>query len=247
MPPEEADVVEGEDDVVPELDDEVDGEGTGDEAEGEGGTEDEGGEGEGGDAAPAADEGAKPSRQTLRVQNALKERDTERAEKERYRLELEELKRNAARPVQEDPAIEKARVDAMDPVDRVAYLADKQIKVLQAQIQGLGFQTQDGTDRASYEAKASVNPLYEKYKPEVEKRLQSMRSNGVNSTREAILTYLIGEDAMKRAAAKPDGQRRSNAARRVERANGKPANARSDAAGSRSDKSLEDRLRGVQI
>lgn len=243
MPPEEDDVVEGEEDVTPELDEDAEGD------EAEGGSENEGETAGEGDEAPAAEEGEgeKPSRQTLRVQNALKERDTERAEKERYRLELEDLKRNAARPVQEDPAIEKAKVDAMDPVDRVAYLADKQIRGLQAQIQGLGFQTQDGTDRASYEAKASVNPLYQKYQPEVEKRLQSMRSNGVNSTREAILTYIIGEDAMKRAAQKPDPQRRSNAARRVEKANGKSANTRSDAAGSRSDKSLEDRLRGVQI
>lgn len=243
MAPEE-DVVGDEEEETPELDTEAE-EGT--EAEGEGEEGESEDEAEGSEETAAAGDEGKVSRRTARVQKLEKERDDYR---EKYEKLLTDARNQPAQPVlpREDPAVEQAKIAAMEPVDRVAYLADKRIQALEAQLGNLGFQTQDSSDKASYDARCAFDPLYEKYKPRVETALASMRANRANSTREAILTYLIGEDARKRAAEKPDGQRRrAAAASRVEKANGKSANMRSDASTSKAEKSLEDRLRGKQI
>lgn len=251
MDPEEG--TEGEEEETPELDTEGE-EAEGTESEGEETEGAEGEEGEGGEAAAGAgEEGGKVSRRTARVQSLEKERDAEKAQAAEYKRRYDELiaqqhtQRTPAQ-VEAEAAAEQAKMAAMDPLDRVTYIADKKINALQSQIQGLGFQTQDSSDKATFEARASIDPLYEKYKDRVETALAGMRAKGANTTREALLTYMIGEDARKKAAQKPEGQRRKDAASsRVAKANGKAPTTRGDTTNSKSEKSLEDRLRGVQI
>lgn len=237
-----------EDEAAPELDTEVEDESTETEVEDEGESE---GEAEGGEEKPAAGEGEQVSRRTLRVQKLAEERDAERAETARLRTELDNLKRAETARMQVDPAAARAeaeRLAAMEPTERALYESNKRIEALQNQVANLGHITQDASDKASFEAKAVIDPLHAKYKDRVETTLQGMRAKGVNANREAILTYLIGEEAQKRATQKPMKQgRKDAAASRVERAQGKAPSTRSDAGGSRSEKSLEDRLRGVQI
>lgn len=238
-----------------ELDDVLDDteEGNDDTAEEGDGDEETTTEGDGSEA-PAGEDGdgePAPSRRTVRVQKLEKERDTATATAAELQKRLDEvLAAQRTAPVPDAAALkaEADRIAAMEPVDRVKYEADKKISALQSQLNGLGFHITDASDKASFEAKATINPIYKKYLPAVEKDLADMRKNGVNTTREAILTYKIGEDARKRLEQKGNGeQRRRAAANRVETARGRPANGRSDQGTSRSEKSLEDRLRGVQL
>lgn len=202
-------------------------------------------------AAPQGGEGKQPSRRTIRVQKLEKERDAERQRATELQNRLNEVLMQQRQPQQDDAArrAEEARVAAMDPVERERYEDKKRIDALQQQVSNLGFAQQDGLDRARFEAKAELNPVYKKYAADVEKTLQEMRAKGVNTTREALLTYKLGEAARKKLeAGMGDGAKRKAAAQaRVNKVNGRPANLRGDNSGSGKGKTEEDRLRGVQI
>jgi len=202
-------------------------------------------------AAPQGDEGKQPSRRTVRVQKLEKERDAERQRAAELQARLDGILMAQRQPTQDDAALraEEARVAAMDPLERERYEDKKRIDALQAQVSNLGFAQADGLDRARFEAKAELNPVYKKYAVAVEKTLQEMRAKGVNTTREALLTYKLGEAARKKLEASGgDGKRRKEAAQnRVNKVNGRPANMRGDTSGTGKGKTEEDRLRGIQI
>ena len=212
-------------------------------------------EGEGEDATAATDT-APQSRSSKRIQ-ALREREA--AATAEAKLLKERLEQVLAEQRKQPPMVDEAaaraeaeRVAAMDPVERRIYESEKKTAALQAQVNGLGFHISDATDKARFEAKAEINPVYKKYADRIEKGLSDMRKNNANTTREALLTYYIGEDARKRLESKTGSdQRRRAAATRVERTQGRPATARSDVGGSRSDANslaaLEKRLAGVPI
>lgn len=226
-----------EDDVVPDPE--------GDEDDAEEGTETD--PDAAGDEPPAKE----VSRGTARVQKLAKERDAaaEEAKTLRQRLvDVEAAHRNDPARAEQERA-EAARVAAMDPAERERYEDRKLITTLQAQVQNLGFSQADGLDRARFEAKTELNPVYKKYAAEVETALQDMRTKGVNTTREAILTFKLGEAARKKLeAGAVGGQKRKAAAEgRVAKVNGRSANIRSDAPSTGKGKTEEDRLRGVQI
>jgi hypothetical protein len=104
-------------------------------------------------------------------------------------------------------------------------------------------------DRARFEAKAEINPLYKKYAKVVEDELQRLRANGFNSNREAVLKFKLGEAALEKLeSGSAGGQRRKAAAEeRVRKTQSRPANMRGDGSGARQGKTEEDRLRGMQI
>jgi hypothetical protein len=200
-------------------------------------------------AAPQGD-GKQPSRRTIRVQKLEKERDAERTRATELQNRLNEVL-TAQRQPQDDAArrAEEARVAAMDPLERKDYDQQRKIDALTQQVSNLGFAQADGLDRARFEAKAELNSVYKKYAASVESTLQEMRAKGVNTTREALLTYKLGEAHRKKLeAGAGEGQRRKAAAQaRVNKVNGRPANLRGDNSGSGKGKTEEDRLRGVQI
>lgn len=250
-----------EDTLLPELDDAPEGDETpeGDDdlpPEGEEGSE--GSAGAGGQARGADDEGDEPvSRRTRRVQKLERERDEERERANRLQASMDELRTSNRQPNPQDEAARRAeaeRLAAMSPEERRAYDQDLTIRTLQHQMGNISHQIADATDKASFEAKSSINPLYKKYLPKVETALAGMRKNGANTTREALLTYMIGEDARKRLENKEGSEPRRRAARdRVERTQGRSNNnVRSDTGGNgRSDPNslaaLEKRLSGVSI
>lgn len=59
------------------------------------------------------------------------------------------------------------------------------------------FNEQQATDRAQYDAKASVNPVYKKYASQVETELAKLHKQGMTLPREAIVRYIIGDAYMK--------------------------------------------------
>ena len=247
----------GAEGAEPEIQEEVstgvdDGEienGEGGENEADGG--EEGSEGQEGQVASG---GATPSRGETRQQKLANELNKAREREAALQARLTQILTTQQQAPAHDVAAQQAeaqRVAAMDPLERQAYEADKRVKALEAQVANLGFAQQDGLDRARFEAKAAVVPLYAKYMPQVEKTLQEMRATGVNTTREAILDYLYGKaQRLKAEQALKDGTNKkvsAAAAGRVASVNGRPANLRGDASGVGGGKSLEDKLRGVPL
>lgn len=205
------------------------------------------------DAAPAG-ETQQPSRATRRFQKLEKERDEAiQRERELSTRLLEVTKAQSQHPDQSEAArrAEADRIAAMDPNERERYLDKQELAALKAQVNGLGFSQKDGLDKARFEAKAEVDPIYKKYASAVEKTLQDMRAQGVDTTREAILTYKVGEAALKRKSEKDsvklqDANKRA-AKTRVASVEGRSSNSRGDSSGTSRGKTEEDRLRGMQI
>lgn len=58
-------------------------------------------------------------------------------------------------------------------------------------------QAADATDKASFDRLAVTNPnLYKRYEKRVEEEIVRMRSQGQNAPREAVMKFLIGNDAL---------------------------------------------------
>jgi beta-lactamase class A len=75
------------------------------------------------------------------------------------------------------------------------------VSTMQQTIAQSEFRTQDAVDKAGYDAKATLNPVYARYQEEVESQLQGLRNNGQNVPRENILRFILGDRALKGATA----------------------------------------------
>ena len=193
----------------------------------------------------------KPSRANDRIRNLIASNKEQKEKAEKLEREMAELKQQVQQPrVNPDEArrLREEKLSLMDPSERKQFVLEEQVQELRQQ----NYQTQlhviDATDKAAYDAKASLNPIYAKHKDQVEKALASLRSKGNNASREELLKWVIGNEALKKAG-KPNPASRQAAARRVESAKAKPAASRSDAPSHYSGKGStpEERLRGVLI
>jgi hypothetical protein len=106
----------------------------------------------------------------------------------------------------------------------------------------------DAEDKANYAAQAKVNKVYKRHEAEVEKLLKQYRGQGSNISREQLLRYVIGNEALKMAeqSNKPQSERRKQVS--------KPINSRGDGASTpgrrapTSDKAaLRKRLEGMSL
>lgn len=109
--------------------------------------------------------------------------------------------------------------------------------------------TADATDRASFDAKSSSDPLYRKWSAKVETERARLAGLGQFVAREAILTYMVGKAALEARNSPEAKKQRAQANRRVQRQTVKAGGARNDATQSRrgSSKSLEQRLEDVPL
>lgn len=109
-------------------------------------------------------------------------------------------------------------------------------------------QSADLTDKASFDAKASSDPLYRKWESQVEAERARLAGLGQFVAREALLTFLVGKAALQARAANGGKTQKALARRRVERQTVKAGNSRNDAAPSRrGSRSLEQRLEDVPL
>ena len=116
------------------------------------------------------------------------------------------------------------------------------------QITQMQWQNAETADRTAFQAKCASNPLYAKYAPKVEGKLAELRTRGINSEREVLLKYLIGEAALDRMSSKEGKREVAQAQTRVRRATVRPSNSGSDeAATRRREESLERRLENLNI
>ena len=134
------------------------------------------------------DEPAAPkSRAEARIQKLANERAEAQAALRAAQEQAEFFRRQAelaAQGRQQPPEPEY-----VDPEEK--WRRDMQSTVNQAL-----FSANDTKDQAAYMMKAAANPLYAQYEARVEAQLAKVRAQGGNATREGVLKYLVGEDAV---------------------------------------------------
>lgn len=249
-----------EDDQVdggPELDEDVTG--TGSEPQGQdagGGNDDSEVPAEhtddgdvGGELEVNAAERQQPSRGETRIQRLANEAKAAREEAAAARREAEQLRRSQEQASQHlTEQQERERLALMQPEERMAYALDKQNREMQRKLQEMEFRTQNLTDKAAFEAKASIHPTYQKFQADVEEKFQELLAKGTPTDRETILKFMLGERAL--AAANPNKNRAAKTGQnRLAAQTVKPGSAKGDAASQRAKAgdSPEKRLAGQFI
>ena len=157
----------------------------------------------------------------------------ERAEAAERRAEAAERRANEVtqRPRETQDQI-NARLAAMEPWERTEYLRQQDAEATRAALQQMRFESQDASDRASYEALCARKPVAAKLRDEVETRLADMRKAGTTAPRETVLRWVIGDRALANEG-RATGKARTAAAANRDRQSARPANGRGDTAGDR--------------
>ena len=219
--------------------DEADAEGQ-DDADGEGpsddGDADEEQAGEEEDVERPAREGRQPGRretqsQRLRRQNAELQREL--AEARGFRDGAEQF-RSQPQPQIDYAAQQRAqqeradRLALMSPIEAMEFIANEREQRVAYALQQQQVALQDRIDKQAYDQAARGSRVHERYRQDVEKLLASERARGnVGADRESILAYLVGKDAVSRAARAAPAQRKA-ASGRVASQQTRPTGARGD-------------------
>ena len=201
------------------------------------------------EAQEPVEEPQRPSRRDTRIASLtdrLKEAD---AERETFRRRLAEVEQRYQQPkAQESPEQRAQRRALMTPQEVMTEELNEAKNSFTQQLQQVQWQNAETADRTTFQAKCASNPLYAKYAPKVEGKLAELRTRGINSEREVLLKYLIGEAALERMSSKEGKQEVRQAQQRVKRATVRPSNSGSDeAATRRREESLERRLENLNI
>lgn len=179
-------------------------------------------------------------------------RAEERERASRYERELAEVRAQSHRPAT-DPQLEEEERILRDPnstdLQKWQIQANREIRAGRGAAQNALAQAQDINDRTAFQALATKNPpLFKRYEARVEEEYQKLRAKGQAAPREAILRFLIGNDAL-------DGKltRKAPAGKAADNPNinrGRLPGARSDTSGKNSMSEREKRrarLENVQI
>ena len=226
-----------------------------DQGEDQGEDQDEGeDQGEGQDAASpgqGGDELAPQPRQISRGERRVQSLSTRIQDMERRNMDLERrLNESLARqtaPRQETFEEREQRLALLTPEERMHARMSESEQRHGRELFAMQMQLRDGQDRTSFEAKAFNDSLYQKWAPKVEAELAALRTQGQTVEREKLLYYLIGKSAVELRQGRPKQQRQAQ--QRLQRANVRPGNTRSDNASQRrtQNSSLERRLEDVPL
>lgn len=174
-----------------------------------------------------------PSRGANRIQALANDRKQAqedarlaRQQADLYRQQLEQLQRQSQPP------------EDLDPMQR--WQRDANIAIQRSHLMAM-----DAADRSNFSLKLADRADLRPYSDEVETRLQTIRNNGGNPTREQVLTVILGERAMQRMAKAPKAK--AEAAERVRAAQGKPLGTPSSVQPGKRDSTLYDRLKDTPI
>jgi len=191
----------------------------------------------------------RPTRGSARFQRLANETKEARERAERAEREVQELRRaQLARDHVLSEREEAERLALMTPEERANHRITKFEREALQREQQREFRLQNEVDRAKFEAKATLNPVYAKYQDEVEERFQSLASKGQATEREVILKFILGERALSGAAA---STRKAQVAgkKRVEAQRVSNGSAKGDTKSQRgkTGSTPEERLKGVFI
>lgn len=184
-----------------------------------------------------------------RVQRVVEERNALRDELAAMRAERQaQAAREAQQQQQWDEQAWQERWAVMTPEEKVNELYQRGTQQLQQIQQQNAFQMGMMRDQMAYEAKASVNPVYARYKDEVETQYNQYAQQGRFIPRETLLKQLLGEKALA-TATKATGQARKQGQKKIEAQTTRPSGGKGDATSTRgkAGDSAEKRLAGVEI
>lgn len=208
-------------------------------------------DGSGGEPAEkvAAEEPAKPSRGQARFQKLANDAKAARERAEKAEREIEELRRAQwQRDQQITEQQERERLALMTPDERADYRITQMERRNAEQLRAHQLQTAMHMDKAAFDAKATVHPIYARYKDEVEARFQDQLRKGAPVEREIILKNLLGERALD-GALNGAGKAKAAGRKRIEAQKVAPGSSKGDAQSQRgkAGDTAEKRLQGVFI
>lgn len=193
---------------------------------------------------------AQLSRRDTRIQTLADEARQAKAELAETRRRLDELSRQMTQPrVQaESPEQRAARFALMTSQEQMAETLRESEQRTAALVQQVQMQSADAADRAAFQSRAAVDPLYAKWGPKVEGKLAELRARGNNVEREVLLKFMIGEAALERRGSTAGKAEVKQAQKRVAGQRTQPTNSGSDTAPQRRQQvSLERRLENMNI
>ena len=201
-------------------------------------------------AAQRSEQQQQPSRGESRHQRLANELREARQREADLNRRLDTLIAGQTRPpAGETPEAHANRLALMTPEERIhAELQDAK-QGFAREMHQLRMVSEDGTDRAAFQAKATVDPLYKKWETRVEaERIRLARENNQLVPRQHIFYWLLGKTMDEGRQASKPGQR-AEAQRRVQRQQTRPSNSGSDVAAQRRDRgnSLERRLENQSL
>jgi hypothetical protein len=159
-----------------------------------------------------------------------------------------EAARQTAQQQQWDQDQWNQRWSVMTPDEKVDYAVNwgqQQANELRNQ---MGAQVGLLKDQLAYDAKATINPVYAKYKDEVEDQYQQYWQQGRHIPRETLLYQMIGRKAVETAGSSTR-RARAQGQKKIEAQTTRPSTSKGDAASTRgkAGDSAEKRLAGVEI
>jgi len=196
---------------------------------------------------------ARGSRENDRIRTLTEEvrrRDEQLAATNRRLDELTQRVSVQPQGSQETQEQRATRLALMSPEDRIREEVRESSVRHERDMRTMAFQLQDTSDRASFSAKATVDPLYRKWETKVEEELASLRAKGQNVGREQLFYYMIGKAAIDARGGKESKKTLREANARVRNARVRTSNSRSDsepAQRSNRGNSLEKRLEDVPL
>lgn len=219
-------------DLDADFDDPDDVDDEGDQDEGDDADQDEGDDADDPDDAPPQRQAKKPSRQTQRVQNALREAKEAQARADALEARLSQMEGTRHRDTQaETEAAERELLATMTPEQRLDYKMDKLERVTQQRISATQMQSADLADKAAFDALCARDKTLASIQSQVEDAVRKARQQGSTADRDTIANYLLGKMLREKGAKVGQKQRRQAASNR-EREQGRPGAARSDTRGS---------------
>lgn len=238
------DTLPHDDDDEPPADDEPEPEEGDEPAEGE---EDEPVEGEG-DEPVRVQQLPRSSRGERRQQHLANENRELRTNMEALQRRFDDFVRSAdatrREQQRETPDQRQQRRALMTPEERAAEdIRESETRVGNV-LSNAQMQIADTADKSAFDVLVRSDKLYSRLAQRVETELAGLRAKGQNAPREAILKFIIGDEALKQRAARGNRSERQAAQRRVQRQQTRPGDTRDDVRLERRGrgKSLEDRL-----
>lgn len=206
------------------------------------------------ETAPEGTEKPKRSRAQERIIRQSEELKLKNADNERLIREhatamaqLENFRQQAQQTASaEQRRVEQERLNLLAPEERALYEANQRMRHLEHRLNMSEAQRAEDADRAAFHAKAQHDPIYAKHLDTIESMYQEGKNRGVIAPRQDLFYYQLGKELAKDMSAKINSTK-EKAAKRVDSVTSKPAKAKGDVAGSKSGKTVEDRLRGQPI
>jgi hypothetical protein len=138
---------------------------------------------------------SRPDKRIQKLANARKEEAARRLQLEQQNAALQSQLQQITQQSRSNTAAEReVYLASLSPEERRQAMLEDSLVAQQHNMRMLEFNIQDSADRSSYEAHASVNPVYKKLQGRVEAKLTELRSKqGIWAPRIEILKNVIGE------------------------------------------------------